>query len=133
MKRVIYVNDQGNLSVIIPTEELSIEECAKKDVPAGVAYKIVDVANVPDDRTFRAAWEADISEPDGYGIGPQAWFIEQYKKEIERIKNLPLPTKNEEMSDDEFFGVVGMWEQSKIARIEILNKQIEVQEKEMSA
>ena len=57
--RIIFPNDEGGVSVIIPAAEcgLSIEEIAAKDVPAGKPYKIVDVADIPADRTFRAAWE----------------------------------------------------------------------------
>lgn len=57
--RIIYPNDEGGVSVIIPAPEcgLSIEEIAAKDVPAGKPYKIVDVADIPSDRTFRNAWE----------------------------------------------------------------------------
>ena len=58
-QRIIYPNDEGGVSVIIPAPEcgLSIEEIAAKDVPAGKPYKIVDVSDIPEDRTFRAAWE----------------------------------------------------------------------------
>ena len=57
--RIIFPNDDGGVAVIIPAAEcgLSIEEIAAKDVPAGKPYKIVDVADIPADRTFRAAWE----------------------------------------------------------------------------
>ena len=41
---------------------------ALKDVPAGVPFKIVDVSEIPEDRTFRAAWEADTATlTDGIG------------------------------------------------------------------
>lgn len=78
-KRIIHSNGSGGISVIIPAENsgLTIEQVAQKDVPAGVPYKIVDVADIPEDRTFRNAWEAQIDEPDGYGIGHEAWFAEQ--------------------------------------------------------
>lgn len=58
-QRIIYPNDEGGVSVIVPTPEcgLTIEEIAAKDVPAGKPYKIVDVADIPSDRTFRNAWE----------------------------------------------------------------------------
>jgi len=56
MKRIIYQNESGGVSVIIPTGELSIEEVAAKDVPAGVPYEIVDDSEIPSDRTFRGAW-----------------------------------------------------------------------------
>jgi hypothetical protein len=57
--RIIYPTDEGGVAVIIPAAEcgLTIEEIASKDVPAGKPYKIVDVSNIPSDRTFRNAWE----------------------------------------------------------------------------
>jgi hypothetical protein len=56
--RIIFPNDDGGVSVIVPAAEcgLSIEEIAAKDVPAGKPYKIVDVTDIPSDRTFRGAW-----------------------------------------------------------------------------
>lgn len=56
MTRIIYQNESGGVSVIIPTGELSIEEVAAKDVPEGVAYEIVEDDAIPSDRTFRNAW-----------------------------------------------------------------------------
>lgn len=58
-QRIIYPNDDGGVSIIIPAPEcgLTIEEIAAKDVPVGKPYKIVDVADIPSDRTFRNAWE----------------------------------------------------------------------------
>ena len=56
MKRIIYQNESGGVSVIIPTGELSIEEVAAKDVPEGVAYEIVEDDAIPADRFFRGAW-----------------------------------------------------------------------------
>ena len=56
-KRIIYQNDEGGISIIVPTEcGLTIEEIAAKDVPTGKAYNIVDVSEIPTDRTFRDAW-----------------------------------------------------------------------------
>ena len=57
-KRIIYPNDEGGVAVIVPAPEceLTIEEIAAKDVPAGKPYEIVDVADIPSDRTFRGAW-----------------------------------------------------------------------------
>lgn len=56
MKRIIYQNETGGVSIIIPTGELPIEEVAAKDVPEGVPYEIVDANAIPTDRTFRGAW-----------------------------------------------------------------------------
>jgi hypothetical protein len=80
-QRIIYPSDDGGVAIIIPADcGLTIEEVARKDVPAGVAYKIVDVADIPSDRTFRNAWEADFTNPNGVGIGQDAWFAEQAAK-----------------------------------------------------
>ena len=57
--RIIYPTDDGGVAVIVPAAEcgLTIEAIAAKDVPAGKPFKIVDVADIPSDRTFRNAWE----------------------------------------------------------------------------
>ena len=58
-QRIIYPTDDGGVAVIIPSPDcgLTIEEIAAKDVPAGKSFKIVDVSDIPSDRTFRGAWE----------------------------------------------------------------------------
>lgn len=56
-KRIVYQNEEGGISIIIPADcGLTIEEIATKDVPTGKAYNIVDVSEIPTDRTFRDAW-----------------------------------------------------------------------------
>lgn len=58
-KRIIYPTPEGGVAIIVPAPNcgLTIEEIARKDVPPGVDYRIVDVADIPEDRTFRNAWE----------------------------------------------------------------------------
>jgi hypothetical protein len=60
-QRIIYPNDDGGVSIVIPTPEYlaehTIEELAAKDVPAGKPFKIVATEDIPTDRTFRNAWE----------------------------------------------------------------------------
>jgi len=62
-QRIIYPTDDGGVAVIIPAPEWlaeegnTIEALAEKDVPAGKPFKIVDIEDVPSDRTFRNAWE----------------------------------------------------------------------------
>tara|TARA_R110000868_G_scaffold65637_4_gene196091 strand:- start:2688 stop:2993 length:306 start_codon:yes stop_codon:yes gene_type:complete len=85
-QRIIYPTQDGSIAVIIPTSEIEIFEVARKDVPNGKPYKIVDVSDIPTDRTFRDAWEADFNNPDGVGIGAEAWFAEQAAiKEAEEL------------------------------------------------
>lgn len=61
MQRIVYKTEDGGVAIIIPTPEWlethTIEELAAKDVPAGVEFQIVDVTDIPEDRTFRNAWE----------------------------------------------------------------------------
>lgn len=58
-KRIIYPTPDGGVAIIVPAPncELTIEEIARKDVPHGVDYRIVDADDIPTDRTFRNAWE----------------------------------------------------------------------------
>lgn len=79
--KILYPNPEGGVCVVIPTNALTIEETAKKDVPANTPYLIVEDNLVPSDRSFRNAWEADFSNPDGTGIGAEAWFAQQEASE----------------------------------------------------
>lgn len=68
-KRILY-KENDELHIIVPADEidLTVEEIAAKDVPTGLKYKIVDVADISSDRTFRNAWTIDDSElTDGVG------------------------------------------------------------------
>ena len=74
MNRIIYKTDDG-VAVIIPTPDAlqtyTIQQNAEKDVPAGKPFKIVDVSEIPSDRTFRNAWtvnEADLTD----GVGAES-------------------------------------------------------------
>ena len=57
--RIIYPTPEGGVAIIIPAPDcgLTVEEIAAKDVPAGVPFRIVEAADIPEDRTFRNAWE----------------------------------------------------------------------------
>ena len=81
-QRIIYSNDDGSVSVIIPAPDcgLTIEQIALKDVPFGKPFKIVSVADLPADRTQRNAWtvdEADLTDGVGadYGNGSDNPFV----------------------------------------------------------
>ena len=62
--------ETGKAVITYPTGELSIEETAKKDVPTEVNYWIVNLKDLPEDRSFRDAWEIDedyLGKHDGRG------------------------------------------------------------------
>ena len=81
---VIFPHDDGHLVFLYmdPNCALSAEDIARKDVPAGKPYLFVPDELVPKDHTFFEAFRADFSNPDGYGIGHEAWVAEQRAKEI---------------------------------------------------
>ena len=61
MKKIIFTTDNGNCAVMTPNLDcgLTIEEIAKKDVPDGKQYWIIDESELPapcDDECFNA-WE----------------------------------------------------------------------------
>ena len=53
-QRIIYKTTDGGVAVIVPAD--TIESCMK-DIPEGAECAIVDVSDIPSDRTFRNAWE----------------------------------------------------------------------------
>lgn len=58
MKRILFPNDEGGISILVPIESV---EMAMKDIPLGKPYLIVDAADIPTDRTFRNAWTVDFT------------------------------------------------------------------------
>lgn len=61
--RIIYPTNDGGVAIVIPAPEWLTQEGNTMEVLAemfeleGKPYKIVDVADIPSDRTFRNAWE----------------------------------------------------------------------------
>ena len=57
-KRIIYNNDEGGISIIIPADncDLTVEQIQAKDVPSGKTSWIIDASKLPTDRSFRDAW-----------------------------------------------------------------------------
>ncbi len=62
-QRIIYPTENGGVAIVIPAPEWlaedgnTMEMLAQMRVPDGKPYKIVDVDDIPSDRTFRNAWE----------------------------------------------------------------------------
>ena len=77
MSKIVYKQDDGVIAILIPNLKeinpatgvvFTIDEIAKKDVPTGKKYKIIDDSDVPTDRSFRNAWTVDESNlTDGVG------------------------------------------------------------------
>jgi len=79
---IIYTNDNGGISVCIPTGELSIEEVLAKDCPAGAI--IVDANSLPTDNEFFNAWEL---------VNGQVVVNETKKQAIINSKQAPIDAK----------------------------------------
>lgn len=81
---IVYPKDEGGIAIIYvaPQCDIPVREIARKDVPPGKPFLIVHDDYTPRDHTFFDAFEADFTTPDGYGIGHNAWFIEQYEAKI---------------------------------------------------
>lgn len=57
---IVYSGDNAVMAIVVPTEEaisiLGIDAIAKKDVPFGKRYKIIDRSLIPQSREERNAW-----------------------------------------------------------------------------
>ena len=82
MKKIIHplLDNSGQITdgvaILHPTGEMPIHQVARKDVPQGLPYRLISGDDIPQDRTLRAAWEADFAEPDGYG-DPAGYWADQ--------------------------------------------------------
>tara|TARA_Y100000401_G_scaffold73937_1_gene59903 strand:+ start:304 stop:540 length:237 start_codon:yes stop_codon:yes gene_type:complete len=64
-KVIIYYNPEfDQLSLCWKSQKCSLtyEEVAKKDVPKGLKYKIVNESDLPSDLSFIDAWEDDFTD-----------------------------------------------------------------------
>ena len=80
---IIYPSDSG-IQVLHPkVGRLPITEIARKDVPAGVPFRIIPATDLPESANYREAWTADFTNPDGEGIGAEAWWAEKTAAPVE--------------------------------------------------
>ena len=82
--KILYENENGGVAIVHPTEEVlaytTIDVIAKKDVPSGISYWVVEDSAIPVDRTFRDAWELDLTSLGSpYGVGGES---SEFPKEV---------------------------------------------------
>lgn len=69
---IIFRDNSGGVGIINPSPrelaQRTIHQIGVKDVPRKSPFKIINKSELPKDSTFRDAWEADFSNPDGYGV-----------------------------------------------------------------
>lgn len=56
-ERIVYRNPDGTVSVVTPAIGVPLDFIRERDIPTGVESHIVDRTGIPQDRTFRGAWE----------------------------------------------------------------------------
>jgi len=73
---IIHPNGSGGVCVVSPNYKcgISVEEIARKDVPEGVPYKIIDRSQVPEDLE---GYSPSFDSHDGIGVGHKKWFAER--------------------------------------------------------
>ena len=85
MKKIIFKNKDNSIGIITPSYEAlsfaTVIQVAEKDVPHNLPYWIVEDSVIPENRTFRSAWEIDesLGEPNGFG-GESNEFDEELLK-----------------------------------------------------
>lgn len=106
----LFPNETGGVFMVIPAPNsgVSVFEVARKETPYGKPFLIVDPSVLPTDVSFFNAWQADFSNPDGYGIGTHRWFIERAEKEIAEGINVEQNMATIAQIKDEVFQIEGV-------------------------
>jgi hypothetical protein len=85
----LFPQANGEIAIIFLQGGDSYHEVCKRVTPYGTPYLIVEDSALPADWSTSAAWEADFSNPDGIGMGPQRWFIAQADAVISDPESTP--------------------------------------------
>lgn len=72
--------DHGFAVVSPASTQLSLVDICRAVVPVGVQFLVIDSEEIPDIR-FREAFELDLSNPDGVGVGFDVVMAEQAAQE----------------------------------------------------
>ena len=77
-KVIIFPQEGDSIALMYALDtSIPIEEVARRDIAPGIPFKVIDASLIPEDIEFLNAFEADFTNPDGYGIGREAWNDEQ--------------------------------------------------------
>lgn len=93
-ERIVYTKPDGSCAIIIPTGELSIAKVKKKDVPKdAINVRQITIAELPQDRLFRGAW--DDSNPEEF-IGIDLDKAKQIAHDMRRLDRKSKMTRLDE-------------------------------------
>jgi len=103
-KRIVFTNPDGSVGVIIPAKKtsLTIEEIMRKDVPSGaVSAEIVDVAEIPSDRSYRNAWNFDgVAKKIGHDMGKAKELHKEKLRQLRAPKLASLDIEYQKADED---------------------------------
>jgi hypothetical protein len=76
-KAVIYQKEEGGVGVLRTAvdEELPVHEIAKKDVPFGMHYIIVNASELPEQKYINSIEVDFAQESDGRGLGVEVYTL----------------------------------------------------------
>lgn len=107
--KIIFQNPETEtISIIIPAPGWDIMQVALKDVPFGVPFLILPDEEIPSDWSTSHAWEADFSDPTGYGLGNHRWFIQRAQAEIDDGIDVDRNTSLVNQMKQEVFEIEGV-------------------------
>lgn len=98
MKNILIYKQEGNLCITHFVDSLDIEgvhEQAQKMLPFGMLYRVGTIDEIPQDRTFRGAWEIEDSDLND-GIGG-----ETNTKQLLSNSKQPLSSRQEQLESFE--------------------------------
>ena len=70
----IYQTDTGGVAIVTPTATGTVQTLLpvfKESIPAGTPFWVIEKTNIPEDWTYRDAWELDVEAmgtPTDYGV-----------------------------------------------------------------
>lgn len=84
----LYLQTNGEIAIIFLQDDEDYHRVCLRCTPHNTPYLIVEDSDLPEDWSTSSAWEADFSTPDGYGLGPQRYFIQKAQQEIQEGINV---------------------------------------------
>ena len=89
--KIVYQTPTASISILIPSEEYvqlhGIVTLALKDVPEGLPFWIVEDSEIPEDHTFRDAWEIPEEWGEPVGFGSPFYTFKELVEDTEDAEN----------------------------------------------
>lgn len=120
----LYPQASGEIAIIFLQGGDDYQEVCKRVTPNGAPYLIVPDDDLPTDWSTSAAWEADFSNPDGFGMGAQRYFIAQAEAAIVDILARVVPDTEDQKQLIAFFTQQDNDQDAQLALIEQMKAEV---------